>query len=55
MYFKNKKGEPEAYWNQFDFSQQTNFESLVFEGLQTELQRNYKCPYKNYSNHEFAF
>ena len=52
--FKNKKGEVEAYWNHFNFDKQEEFEKLVFEGLNSELQRNYHCNYKNFSNHEFA-
>jgi predicted RNA-binding protein with PUA-like domain len=52
--FKSKKGEVEAYWNHFNFDKQDEFEKLVFEGLNSELKRNYHCNYKNFSNHEFA-
>lgn len=52
--FKSKKGVVEAYWNHFNFDKQTEFEKLVFDGLNSELQRNYHCNYKNFSNHEFA-
>ena len=52
--FKSKKGEVEAYWNHFNFDKHEEFEKLVFEGLNSELQRNYHCNYKNFSNHEFA-
>lgn len=52
--FKSKKGEVEAYWNHFNFDRQEEFEKLVFEGLDSELQRNHQCNYKTFSNHEFA-
>jgi hypothetical protein len=52
--FKSKKGEVEAYWNHFNFDRQEEFEKLVFEGLNSELKRNYQCNYKTFSNHEFA-
>jgi predicted Mrr-cat superfamily restriction endonuclease len=52
--FKNNKGEVEAYWNQFNFNQQEEFERYVFDGLNAELQRNHHCNYKKYSNPEFS-
>ncbi|MFM7682416.1 MAG: EVE domain-containing protein, partial [Bacteroidota bacterium] len=52
--FKSKKGVVEAYWNHFNFDKQSEFEKLGFDGLNSELQRNYHCNYKNFSNHEFA-
>jgi predicted Mrr-cat superfamily restriction endonuclease len=52
--FKNNKGEVEAYWNQFNFNQQEEFERYVFDGLNAELQRNHHCNRKNYSNPEFS-
>ncbi len=52
--FKNKKGDAEAYWINFNFDKPNEFEKYVFDGLNSELQRNYHCNYKNFSNHEFA-
>ena len=52
--FKNNKGEVEAYWNQFNFNQQEEFERYVFDGLNAELQRNHHCKSKKYSNPEFS-
>ncbi|MBK9736887.1 MAG: EVE domain-containing protein [Saprospiraceae bacterium] len=49
--FVNRSGQVEAYWNSVE--KYEGYEDIINEGLLTELNRNYKCPYRNLTNQEF--
>lgn len=49
--FSNHNQEIEAYWNKT--TNISGFENNIVEGFDIELSRNYKSPFKRFSNNEF--
>lgn len=49
--FFNKKHEIEAYWNKVENI--NGYESKIEEGLNFELNRNNKCPFRKFLNQDF--
>ena len=50
--FTNSKGEIEAHWNKVDDIK--GFEKEILDGIQKELKRGHKCPFKKYQNQQFV-